>query len=239
MNSKIECKRDKGITLIALVVIIIVLLILAGISINALAGQNGVLNRAVGAKESQEKAQVQELAKLKLQELYTENLGFLDDASARTAITTELTSKGYEIKSKTTSTGTVKGILIKDSSGKSVDEVKVGLNTTANIVVELEIEGAGATKTYIKLQDKYYEMTITGVNVSISDEEYKEDDGSDDGYHIKITPPETGIEMTQNGTKIAGETEIENVTVISIKSGSSEGTYTFNVKEEKQLKQKM
>ena len=33
-------KRNKGITLIALVVTIIVLLILAGISINALAGQN-------------------------------------------------------------------------------------------------------------------------------------------------------------------------------------------------------
>ena len=33
-------KRNKGITLIALVVTIIALLILAGISINALAGQN-------------------------------------------------------------------------------------------------------------------------------------------------------------------------------------------------------
>ena len=33
-------KRNKGITLIALVVTIIVLLILAGISMNALAGQN-------------------------------------------------------------------------------------------------------------------------------------------------------------------------------------------------------
>ena len=67
MKSKI--KQEKGITLIALVVTIIVLLILAGISINALAGQNGILNRATGAKESQEKAQAQELAKLKLQEL--------------------------------------------------------------------------------------------------------------------------------------------------------------------------
>ena len=236
MKSKI--KQEKGITLIALVVTIIVLLILAGISINALAGQNGILNRATGAKESQEKAQAQELAKLKLQELYTENLGFLDDASARTAITTELTSKGYEIKSKTTSTGTVKGILIKDSNGKSVDEVKVGLNATTNIVVELEIEGAGATKTYIKLKDKFYEMNITGLNVSISDEEYKDEDGSDDGYHIKITPAETGIEMTQGGTKITGETEIENGAVIGIKSGSTNGTYTFNVKEEKTAKTK-
>ena len=41
MKSKI--KQEKGITLIALVVTIIVLLILAGISINALAGQNRII----------------------------------------------------------------------------------------------------------------------------------------------------------------------------------------------------
>ena len=43
-------KRDKGITLIALVVTIIVLLILAGISISMLTGQNGILKRATEAK---------------------------------------------------------------------------------------------------------------------------------------------------------------------------------------------
>ena len=40
----------KGITLISLVVTIIVLLILAGISISMLTGQNGILNRAQEAK---------------------------------------------------------------------------------------------------------------------------------------------------------------------------------------------
>lgn len=39
-------KNNKGITLIALVVTIIVLLILAGVSIAMLTGQNGILNRA-------------------------------------------------------------------------------------------------------------------------------------------------------------------------------------------------
>ena len=38
-------KQENGITLIALVVTIIVLLILAGISIAMLTGQNGILNR--------------------------------------------------------------------------------------------------------------------------------------------------------------------------------------------------
>ena len=42
-------KNNKGITLIALVITIIVLLILAGISIAMLTGENGLLNKASGA----------------------------------------------------------------------------------------------------------------------------------------------------------------------------------------------
>ena len=57
-------KKNKGITLIALVVTIIVLLILAGISIVMLTGQNGILNRAAEAKEKTEVAQEEENEKL-------------------------------------------------------------------------------------------------------------------------------------------------------------------------------
>ncbi len=57
-------KKNKGITLIALVVTIIVLLILAGISIAMLTGQNGILNRAAEAKEKTEIAQEDENQKL-------------------------------------------------------------------------------------------------------------------------------------------------------------------------------
>ena len=53
-------RRNKGITLIALVVTIIVLLILAGISIAMLTGQNGILNRAAEAKEKTGVAQEDE-----------------------------------------------------------------------------------------------------------------------------------------------------------------------------------
>ena len=57
-------RRNKGITLIALVVTIIVLLILAGISIAMLTGQNGILNRAAEAKEKTRVAQEDESQKL-------------------------------------------------------------------------------------------------------------------------------------------------------------------------------
>ena len=49
-------KNTKGITLITLVVTIIVLLILAGVSISMLTGQNGIITQAQKAKEATEKA---------------------------------------------------------------------------------------------------------------------------------------------------------------------------------------
>ena len=43
--------NTRGITLIALVITIIVTLILAGIAINALTGENGIITKATDAKE--------------------------------------------------------------------------------------------------------------------------------------------------------------------------------------------
>lgn len=54
-------KENKGVTLIALVVTITILLILAGISIAALTGENGLINRAANAKEQTEIAQEKEI----------------------------------------------------------------------------------------------------------------------------------------------------------------------------------
>ena len=51
---------NKGITLIALVITIIVLLILAGVSISMLTGDNGILTQAKLAKEKTEEAQRKE-----------------------------------------------------------------------------------------------------------------------------------------------------------------------------------
>ena len=68
-------KEKRGITLIALVVTIIVLLILAGISISMLTGQNGILNRAGEAKEQTTAAQKNEEENLNtMQDLIEENI---------------------------------------------------------------------------------------------------------------------------------------------------------------------
>ena len=53
-------KKEKAITLIALVVTIVVILILAGISIATLTGENGIINKANVAKEESKKAEYKE-----------------------------------------------------------------------------------------------------------------------------------------------------------------------------------
>ena len=61
---KLNLKERKGITLIALVITIIVLLILAGISIATLTGQNGILTQAQNAKTTTENKSAEEKVKL-------------------------------------------------------------------------------------------------------------------------------------------------------------------------------
>ncbi len=67
-----KIKNSKGITLIVLVITIIVLLILAGVSIATITGQNGVLIKANSAKEETTKGQVLEELKIIITEAETD-----------------------------------------------------------------------------------------------------------------------------------------------------------------------
>ncbi len=69
-----EKKNTKGITLIALIITIIVLLILAGVTIAALTGENGVLTKSNTAKEETEEKNAEEKLQLVLGELVTDKL---------------------------------------------------------------------------------------------------------------------------------------------------------------------
>lgn len=57
-------RKRRGITLIALVITIIVLLILAGITISMITSQDGILNKAILAKNVMEKSKSEEEVKL-------------------------------------------------------------------------------------------------------------------------------------------------------------------------------
>ena len=66
-------KKDKGITLIALVITIIVLLILAGVSISLVVGENGIIGRSINSREKTKYAEAYE-------RVYTEVDGSYDES---------------------------------------------------------------------------------------------------------------------------------------------------------------
>ena len=53
-------KADKGITLVALIITIIVLLILAGVSISMVLGDNGLINKAQNSVNTYDNSAVKE-----------------------------------------------------------------------------------------------------------------------------------------------------------------------------------
>ena len=70
-------RKKNGITLIALIVTIIVLLILAGISISMISGNNGIINKAIEARDATEIAGLVEEIKMAILEKQINTLGSL------------------------------------------------------------------------------------------------------------------------------------------------------------------
>jgi len=87
-NVKLKIKYDKGITLIALVITVIVLLILAGVTIAALSGDNWILTKVKEAKEKTEQAQQNEEQTLSNME---NMLGIYKFKNINTAVFSDLT----------------------------------------------------------------------------------------------------------------------------------------------------
>ena len=90
---KEQLKTNKGITLIALVITIIVLLILAGVTIATLTGDNGILTKAQNAKEKNAQKTVEEQINLAVQASRI-NEGLVID---KDILEQELTNNGIEI----------------------------------------------------------------------------------------------------------------------------------------------
>ena len=120
--------ENKGITLIVLVITIIVLLILAGITIATLTGDNGILNKTDKASEETDKQTATEIINLKITEAqiasYTEkqqmpSLQFLADSLCEdeeieyVELTTQKTASIGETKLKSITVGEAKSIFTK------------------------------------------------------------------------------------------------------------------------------
>ncbi len=188
--------KDRGITLIALVITIIVLLILAGITINMILGQEGILARAQYAKIENEKAQIEEELELEITDLEARQLGEvrLEDIAERfrnlgIQITTEEEDgiegeyKNYEFlvdeKKEVIVGGKLEGEKPKVVIGMAVDDesgnIKIQvLASRADDSIEptngatLILENSKSNKVFEVSENGIYRFKVTGRNGRVS-----------------------------------------------------------------------
>ena len=100
MNKGIN--KNKGITLIALIITIIVLLILAGVTLNMVMGDSGLFNKANNASEQTKISNAKEIIRMQVLEnelnKKTKDANAKSDEDLQTAIETKLTEEGYKVE---------------------------------------------------------------------------------------------------------------------------------------------
>ena len=189
-------KKNNGITLIALVITIIVLLILAGVTIATLTGENGILTRASEVSEETKKANVEEQVKLavaasigedgkiNLDDLNTE-LGKIEGEKTGIPVSSlpaDITIDGYEVH-------------IDGNGSVSVGDNSGGGNSGTG---ETVVEG-------VKIPEGFYHVEGTTVTGGLVISDVKGDDlNNSAGGNQYVWIPVDGI-LGEDGT-------IENVT---------------------------
>lgn len=164
---KKELKNYKGITLIALVITIIVLLVLAGVTLSMISSQDGILKKAVDAKQASELGTVKEQIQLKLVDKLGE--GDLTDGDLE-----EVFKEYGEVEYD--DSGRVKGMTREDGSEILTSDVwkgKVYHNLNENDVIEYGLT-VFATQNLTELDSLDNSGQTSGVNSKV-----------DSGYEIK------------------------------------------------------
>ena len=178
-----KTKEMKGITLVALVVTIVVLLILAGVSINLVLGNNGIIIKAKKAEEKTAEAQEKEMTESNLLEQELENSLATPTPKPQPTDGVKIPAGFYYVGGTKTS-----GIVISDNvndKDKYKNKAVVGTDllgnqyvwipcTTDNTSSELqytrtewgvEVDGADNSRA---IKD---ELTLTDASVTYSDED--------------------------------------------------------------------
>ena len=161
-------KKEAGITLIALVITVIVLLILAGVTIAALSGDNGILTRAKDAKEKTEQAQKEEEKTLSDMENILGNIDFdnvnLDDMNPAKAMPSGVTILENDAN---------KGIVIKDINNNEWVWVEVP-KTTVFAGLAINTTKELTEQNYTDIKNKLIDYVATYRDLW-TDEWYAED----------------------------------------------------------------
>ena len=160
-----KIKKETGITLIALVITVIVLLILAGVTIAALSGDNGILTRAKEAKEKTKQAQEDESKTLSNMEnmLGIYNFKNINKADTNPAEVVPENSTVLEDDAN-------KGIVIKDKNENEWVWVEVP-KTTVFSDLTIDTTKELTEENYTDIKNKLIDYTAT-YRGSYSDEWY-------------------------------------------------------------------
>ena len=179
--------KQNGITLIALVITIIVLLILAGVSIATLTGENGILTRANDAKTSTEIAEEKEKVELATVAAYTDAKGGeLQQNVLEQELGKYFTSGKYNVTPGTNEDGTegyIVTITENDQNGRKYFVDKNG-NVTEYTAKEPEETPEDATAVSL-IADPDYEHNKENSVINIYPEIYWTRTVSNEGYKVR------------------------------------------------------
>ena len=177
-------RKNEGITLIALVITIIVLLILAGVTIATLMGDNGILTKANEAKKQNEIAEVKERAQLDIASWVADKMENGEDAIVDTP---DLVKSILD-----TANPDVNNRYYKDVTDKGV----VTLNDYIVPIGELYTNGTGYTQAGTEVEEKPSDWESTQVT-AIADGEGDVIPLPDNFYYVGGTKSE-GIVISDN-----------------------------------------
>ena len=184
-------KQKNGITLITLVVTIVVLSILAGVSINTVVGDDGIIQKAKEAAETTRRASAEEemnrlvleyqLAKSDenfedfLQEKINEGRinGATDNGDGTVTISKRVDGKDYTITVKKPSSSAqsikIKGkrvVANEDGTGENLGEASTSKGKILYIMIDSSISGGTTTVSpqvpYAVTENGTYKFTVTG-----------------------------------------------------------------------------
>ena len=158
---KLKNTQSKGITLIALVITIIVLLILAGVSINMLSGDNSILSRATQAREKTELLKlIEEIALAQAEAVGNHYLGGSSD-TIEAQVLAKLTATGHTIGSE--NSGTIQGITLSSNETITIEE---GGNTAE---VTATLNTTGGSTNYVLINGLYYPLIKTNGDITLGE----------------------------------------------------------------------
>ena len=155
-----KSKKSQGITLVALVITIIILLILAGITINALTN-SGLLTKAGEVAKISKLKEIEEFAQISYM---TRQLDEVTEGNAATiaGVISDLKEKGYTIKEVAGGTNSVIGVKLNKI------EISMGKNTTEELIYEYEYASGTTVRYFAEVDGKDYEIIFNNGEVTVS-----------------------------------------------------------------------